>query len=1080
MNRVIAWFAANSVAANLLIAVIFVGGLLTLPTIKQEIFPEFETDMVTVSVLYPGASPAEIEETINIRIEEKIAGLEGVKKITSTAAENVGAVVVQAQTGTSPRELLDDVKSQVDAIDSFPVEAEEPIVSEVTIRYHVISVAIYGDTDEMTLKRLGEQVRDELSATPVISQVDLVGARPYEISIEVSEETLRRYGLTFDEVAEVVRRSSLDLPGGSIRAQAGEILLRTKGQAYVGAEFEKLVLRTRPDGTRLLLGDIATIRDAFAETDQGARFDGKPAVLLDIGRVGDQSALEISTVVREYTSNMQRRLPPGVSITTWNDEARILRSRIHTLANDGIQGLILVFVNLALFLQMRLALWVTFSIPVSLLGTLWLMPTLDISINLLSLFCFIMVLGIVVDDATVIAENVYKKKEDGLRGLDAVIAGTTELSKPVIFGVLTTCSAFLPMLWLPGATGKIMRTFPLAVIPALLFSLVDSQLTLPAHLRHVVAHDEKKNVGPIAMRWRAIQDKCNAGLQWFVGTIYSPFLERALEWRYWTASFAASVVILGIAAVMGGWIGLAWFPEAEADNVVALLTMPQGTPREVTAGVLARLEASAEQLRKELDAETETPGGAFRHVLSTVGEQPYRAAQRRNAGLSEGASTGSHLGEVNLQLAASEERDFDSAMVARRWRELTGPVADATELLYTASLFNPGPPIAIQLASTHMHDLQEAASRLKNAIGQYPGVYGVADSFRPGKEEIKLVIKPEGEALGLTLSDLARQVRQGFYGEEAQRVARGREDIKVMVRYPEEQRRTLATLEDMRVRTPSGAEVPFATVADVQFGRGYALIERADRSRVVQVTAEVDPRAGNANKIVADVQKTILPSLVSDYPGLTWDFEGEQREQREAMSSMMAGLGVSLVMIFALMAIPLRSYIHPMMVMSAIPFGVIGAIFAHGMLGLDLTFLSIFGIVALVGVVVNDSLVLVDYINERRAEGRPAVEVVREAGPARFRAIFLTSSTTFIGLVPILTERSLQAQFLVPMAVSLGFGVVFATFVSLVLVPCLYLIVEDLRLLPAMVRQRSLRPTVTLPVLGARPPRRPRPEAEQS
>ncbi|HYC55928.1 MAG TPA: efflux RND transporter permease subunit [Candidatus Binatia bacterium] len=1059
MNRVIAWFAANSVAANLLIAVIFVGGFLTLPTIKQEIFPEFETDMVTVSVLYPGASPAEIEETINIRIEEKIAGLEGVKKITSTAAENVGAVVVQAQTGTSPRELLDDVKSQVDAIDSFPVEAEEPIVSEVSIRYHVISVAIFGDTDEMTLKRLGEQVRDELSASPVISQVDLVGARPYEISIEVPEETLRRYGLTFDEVAAVVRRSSLDLPGGSIRAQGGEILLRTKGQAYVGAEFEKLVLRTRPDGTRLLLGDIATIRDAFAETDQGARFDGKPAVLLDIGRVGDQSALEISSVVREYTASMQRRLPPGVSITTWNDEARILRSRIHTLANDGIQGLILVFINLALFLQMRLALWVTFSIPVSLLGTLWVMPALDISINLLSLFCFIMVLGIVVDDATVIAENVYKKKEEGLRGLEAVIAGTTELAKPVLFGVLTTCAAFLPMMWLPGATGKIMRTFPLAVIPALLFSLVDSQLTLPAHLRHVVAHEER-NTGPISRRWKAIQDACNSGLQRFVERVYSPFLDRALEWRYWTAASAASVVMIGIAAVMGGWIGLAWFPEAEADNVVALLTMPQGTPREVTARVLARLEASAEQLRKELDEETGTPGGSFRHVLASVGEQPYRAAQRRNAGLSEGGSTGAHLGEVNLQLAPSEERNFDSAMVARRWRELTGPVADATELLYTASLFNPGPPIAIQLASTHMHDLQEAAARLKQAVGQYPGVYGVADSFRPGKEEIKLSIKPEGEALGLTLSDLARQVRQGFYGEEAQRVARGREDIKVMVRYPQEQRGTLATLEEMRVRTPSGAEVPFATVAAVEFGRGYALIERADRSRVVQVAAEVDPRAGNANKIVADVQKDVLPNLVSDYPGLTWDFEGEQREQREAMSSMIAGLGVSLVMIFALMAIPLRSYIHPLMVMSAIPFGVIGAIFAHGLLGLDLTFLSIFGIVALVGVVVNDSLVLVDYINERRSEGRPAEEVVREAGPARFRAIFLTSSTTFIGLVPILTERSLQAQFLVPMAVSLGFGVVFATFVSLVLVPCLYLIVEDLRLLPAMVRERSLRPRV--------------------
>lgn len=1044
MNKVVAWFAANSVAANLVVVMIFVGGLLTLPTIKQEIFPEFDTDMVSVSVLYPGASPEEIEETINVRIEEKIAGLEGVKKISSTAAENIGTVTVQAQIGTTTRELLDDVKSQVDAIDTFPEEAEEPVVSEVTIRYHVISVAISGDTDEKTLKHLGDRVRDELSAMPEISQVELVGARPYEISIEVSEDALRRYGLSFDEVTATVRRTSLDLPGGSVRAAAGEILLRTKGQAYVGADFERLVLRTRPDGSRLTLGEVARVRDAFAETDQGARFDGHSAVLLDVYRVGEQSALDISAAVQAYVEKTAAHMPPGLRITTWNDEAAILRSRIHTLVNDGVQGLILVFVNLALFLQLRLALWVTFSIPMSLLGALWVMPTLDLSINLLSLFCFIMVLGIVVDDATVIAENVFKKKEEGYRGLDAVVRGATELSKPVIFGVLTTCAAFLPMLWLPGATGKILRVFPLAVIPALLFSLVDSQLTLPSHLKHVVEHDEKPG-GAIKQLWKRIQNACNGGLQWLIDETYRPFLEKALEWRYLTAAGALSVVMFTTAAVAGGWVGMSWFPEAEADNVVALLTMPQGTPKEATAAVLARLEASAEQLRVELDREHGTEGGPFRHILTSVGEQPYLAAQKRNAGMVGSGAGGGHFGEVNIQLASAEERRFDSAEVARRWRELSGPVPDAVELLYTASLFNPGPPVAIQFSSSHMQDLRDASARLRRALAAYPGVYGETDSFRPGKEEIKLAIRPEGESLGLTLADLARQVRQGFYGEEAQRVSRGREDIKVMVRYPEERRRTLATLEDMRIRTPTGAEVPFATVAEVQHGRGFALIERSNRRRIVTVTAEVDASVGNANRIVGDLQKKILPELVSDYPGLTWDFEGEQREQREALSSMLRGLGVSLVMIFALMAIPLKSYVHPLMVMSAIPFALVGAVFAHWLFGRDLNFLSIFGIVALVGVVVNDCLVLVDYINERREEGVPIAQVVREAGPARFRAIFLTSSTTFIGLVPIVAERSLQAQFLVPMAISLGFGSVAATFISLVLVPCLYLVVEDVR-----------------------------------
>jgi multidrug efflux pump subunit AcrB len=967
-----------------------------------------------------------------------------VKKISSTAAEGVGAVTIQALTGTSPRDLLDDVKAQVDSIDTFPDEAEEPIVSEVTIRHHVISVAVAGDADELTLKRLGEQVRDELSALPEISQVDLVGARPYEIAIEVPEETLRRYGLTFDEVAAVVRTSSLDLPGGLVRAESGEILLRTKGQAYTGADFRALVVRTRPDGTRILLGDIAEVRDGFAETDKIVRFDGHPAVVLDIHRVGDQSALTISSTVREYVERAARRMPPGIAITVWNDEARILRSRLHTLVNDGVQGLLLVFVNLALFLQMRLALWVTFSIPMSLLGTLWVMPGLDVSLNLLSLFCFIMVLGIVVDDATVIAESVYQKKEKGLSGLAASIEGATELAKPVVFGVLTTCCAFLPMLWLPGVTGKVMRTFPLTVIPALLFSLVDSQLTLPSHLKHVLVHGERFESG-IARRWKRTQAACNAWLQRFVDDVYRPALERALVWRYQTAAVAFAIVALTAGAVSGGWVRMSWFPEAEADNVVAIVTMPLGTPKETTAAVLARLEASAKTLAAELDAESPTEGGAFHHVLTSVGEQPYGAAQRRNMGLDAASVGGGHLGEVNIELAPAEERRFDSAEVARRWRELTGPVPDAVELLYTASLFNPGPAIAIQLSSPRMDDLQHAAARLRDAIARYPGTYGVADSFRPGKEEIKLTILPEGQALGLTLSDLARQVRQGFYGEEAQRVVRGREDVKVMVRYPERGRRTLATLEDMRIRAPAGAEVPFATVARAEFGRGYAIIRRAERQRIVEVTAEVDVRAGNANEIVADLESTLLPTLMAEYQGLTYGFEGEQREQRETMRGMLAGLGVSLVMIFALMAIPLNSYVHPLMVMSAIPFGVVGAVFAHVIVGLHLTFLSIFGIVALIGVVVNDSLVLVDYINERCAEGRPPDEVVREAGPARFRAIFLTGSTTFIGLVPILVERSLQAQFLKPMAVSLGFGVVFSTFVSLVLVPCLYLIVEDLK-----------------------------------
>lgn len=1042
MNRIIAWFAANDVAANLLLGVVLVAGLMTLPTIKQEIFPEAETDLVTVSVPYPGASPSEIEQTINVRIEEKVAGLEGLKRITSTAAEGMGAVTIQAIEGADVRVLLDDVKAQVDSIDTFPEEAEEATVAQVTFRNRVISVAISGNADERTLKRIAEQVRDDLGALPEVSLVTLVGARPYEISVEVSEPVLRRYGLSFSEVADVVRRSSLDLPGGSVRTEGGEILLRAKGQAYAARDFARLVVRARPDGTRLLLGDVAEIRDGFAETDQGVRFDGNTGVLLDVFRVGDQSALTISSAVSAYVESVRPRMPEGIALTTWNDQASILRDRIHTLLVNGLQGLALVFITLAVFLQVRLAFWVAFSIPLALLGAIWMMPTLDVSINLLSLFCFIMVLGIIVDDGTIVAENIYRKKEEGLTGYEAAVQGTSEVSMPVIFGVLTTCAAFLPMLGLPGITGKIMRVFPMTVVPALVFSLIESQLALPAHLKHVLAKSSRFS-GPVSRVWERVQEAASNGLAHVVNGYYSPFLNRCLHWRYVTVAAAIGVFVMTGGAIVGGWVSLRWFPDAEADNVVALLTMPRGTTREATQKVLSQLEASATQLRTELESENRSDGPPILHVLASVGEQPFRAAQRVNAGQAAGGESGAHLGEVNIQLAPSAKREFDSMEVARRWRELTGQVPDAVELLYTANLFQSGPAISVQLASSHIDHLGEAAARIKERLAAYPGVYGVADSFRPGKEELVFAIRPAGEALGLTLADLARQVRQGFYGEEAQRVARGREDVKVMVRYPEEGRRTLATLEDMRIRTPSGDEVPLHTVATVTPGRGYALIQRSDRQRIVEVTAEVDPRFGNSNEIVANLKKVVLGSVVDDYQGMSYGFEGEQREQSEAVGGMLRGLGISLILIYALLAMPLGSYIQPFIVMSAIPFGMVGAVVAHGMLGMSMSFLSIFGMVALAGVAVNDSLVLVDYIRRQKLEGVGTLDAVRAAGPARFRAVLLTSLTTFAGLTPILLEQSLQAQFLKPMAVSLGFGVMFSTMVTLVLVPALYLVNDD-------------------------------------
>ncbi len=1053
MRRLIAWFAANGVAANLLMIVLLVGGLLTAPMVRQEVFPEFSTDRVVVSVVYPGASPEEIEQAINARIEERVAGLEGVKKINSTAAEGAGAVTVEALSGFDLRELLSDVKSEVDAIDTFPEEAEEPVVRELVIRHHVISVAVYGNADERTLKQIADRVRDDITGLPGITQVELNSARPYEISIEVSEEALQRYGLRFEDVAEAVRRSSIDLPGGSIKTSAGEILLRAEGQAYVRPEFERIVLLTAADGSRIRLGDVARVDDGFADTDQTARFDGKPAVMVGVFRVGEQSALDVARAVKQYVRDAAPAMPDGISLTTWRDRTRVLRGRIETLRRNGLQGLFLVFLSLALFLQFRLAMWITMGIPVAFLATLWLMPTLGVSINVLSLFSFILVLGIVVDDAIVVGENVYKKKnEEGLSPLDAVVRGAQQVSIPVVFGVLTTVAVFVPMYGLPGTMGKIMRVFPSVVIPTLLFSLVESQLVLPAHLRHaIVQHTGLSN--PISRRWYTVQEWFSNGLQRFVQGVYRPLLEHALSWRYLVASAGIAIVMITSAIVAGGWLRLTFFPDVEADNVIADLTMPQGTPAEVTREAVARINAAAEQMRRELDEKMEPGSGpAVLHLLTSFGEQPFRSMRSQNGGREGTTFSGSHLAEVNLQLAPAENRSFASAEVANRWRELIGPIPDADELVFSATLFNAGSAIAVRLAGNNVEQLIQAANRLKAKLADYPGVHDIADSFRPGKRELELSIKPEAESLGLSLADLARQVRQAFYGEEAQRVQRGREDVKVMVRFPAARRRSLADIETMRIRAPGGIEVPFSRVAEARWGRGYATIQRANRQRIVDVTADVDAQVANANEVLADLRQGDLPTLMSDYPGLHYSLEGEQREQAETISSLLRGFAIALLAIFALMAIPLGSYIQPLIVMTAIPFGITGAVWAHILLGLDLSFLSVFGIVALVGVVVNDSLVLVDYINSRRSGGESVVTAVHEAGIARFRPILLTSLTTFAGLTPILLERSLQAQFLKPMAVSLGFGVIFATGVSLLVVPCSYLILSDLLML---LRRRS-------------------------
>ncbi|MBL67103.1 MAG: acriflavin resistance protein [Verrucomicrobiales bacterium] len=1041
MSRVIRWFAVNRVAANLLAAFILVAGFMAVPKIRREVFPEFDSNWVLVQVAYPGAAPAEVEEGICVKIEDAVQGLQGVKQVVSTASEGLGVVSVELLPRTNSGRLLDEVKQKVDALETLPEESDKPTITELIIRKQVINVAVSGEVGEKALKRAGERVRDELLALPGITQVELANTRPYEIAIEIPEAQLRRFGLTFDEVAAAVRKSSLDLPGGTIKTESGEILLRVKGQAYRAGDYRDITLRVNPDGSRLILGQVALVRDGFADTDLSSRFNGKPAVLVRVFRVGEQSALEIAGIARDYVEGARHLMPEGVDLETWQDDSSYLRGRLDLLMRNGQAGLALVFLILAMFLRFRLAIWVTFGIPVSFMGTLWLMPTMDVSISLISLFAFIVVLGIVVDDAIVLGENIYTHQNRNGGGLESTVAGATEVARPVIFGVLTTVVAFYPLLAIEGNTGKILRFIPLIVMPTLLFSLVECLFILPAHLRDL------PTVKPAQPGfWSRFQQGFAQGAERFVLFVYQPFLEWCLRWRYLTVATGVALLCLTIASYVGGHVRFVFFPPVEGDNVFAYVTFPRGTSAEKTAEAAKRLEVAAGQVRQQIVSSHSEGTNIFRQMLTTVGMQPYRMEAEFAGGNYEATHFGSHKAEVHIEVAPSEERAITSQAIADQWRKATGEMAGASEIGFSASIFSTGKPISVRLSGPNLDELLAATEKLKAKLAEYPGVQDVSDSIKLGKREMELRIKSEAEALGLTQADLARQVRQAFYGEEAQRIQRHRDDVKVMVRYPDSDRRSPEDLRGLRIRLKGGREVPFGEVAEVAHGRGFASIKRIDGRRSVKITADIDISQTEPDKVVAGLREDVMPEIMEAHPGVMADFKGAREEQELAMASLIQAYFVAMIMIYALLAIPFKSYVQPFIVMCAIPFGLIGAVLGHLIMGMELTILSMFGVVALTGVVVNDSLVMVDFVNRNRLKYTDLIDAVRVSGVARFRAIWLTSLTTFAGLTPLVFfEKSVQAQFLVPMAISLGFGVMFATTVTLVLVPALYVILEDLR-----------------------------------
>jgi len=1040
------WFASNHVAANLLMLLIISAGLLTIFTIKLEFFPEFNLDIITVTVPYLGATPTDVEEGVVMRVEEAIAAVDGIKRLTSTAEEGMGVVVVEVEEYADAKEVLDDIKAEVDRIITFPEETEKPIIADITTRYQVIFIMLYGDVSEKTLKKLADQVRDDLTAMKNISQVDVLGVRPYEISIEVSEKTLRRYGLSFDQVARAVRQSSLDVPAGSVKTTGGEILVRTEGQKYYGPEFEKIIVLTKNDGTKIRLADIAAVRDDFADVDLYGRFDGQPGATVRVFRVGEQGALDVADTVRNYVEQKRSSLPEGVSMAIWEDTSVVLRSRINLLTRNAYLGLILVFICLTLFLNIRLAFWTTLGIPISFLGAFWLMPRFDVSLNMISLFAFIMSLGLVVDDAIVVGENIFSYRQGGMSGLEAAIKGVKEMAAPVTMAVLTTVFAFLPLLYIVGLMGKFMRVIPIVVISVLMVSLVEALLILPAHLS-LSRSSTKIRIFSFIDR---IQTWTERKLMAFVNGPFAGIVIRSVKWRYVTLAIGCAVLIMTVGYILGGYIKVVFFDPIEAENMVATITMPQGTHVRQTQQVAERIERAVEQVRREFDANRQGKPSIVKHIATTIGDQP---ASRARGGMGGGRPIyGAHLAEVNVELISGEQRDSStesSTMMKNRWRDIVGEIAGVSSLEFFSELMSTGAAINVELSHENYDILLQSVERLKSILHEYAGVKDITDSFEPGKAELKLELKDTGRTLGLTLWDLARQVRQGFYGEEAQRIQRGRDDIRVMVRYPQEERRSLADVEHMRIRLPDGTEIPFKTVAEVKYGRGYSTISRAERKRIVNVIADVDDAIANASDINRDLDRNVLPGLMSEQPGLQYRFSGQERERNESFKSLYVTYPLAMLAIYGLLAVQFRSYTQPVIVMSAIPFGIIGAVIGHVFMGFvfmtkfNLGLLSMFGIVALSGVVVNDSLILIDLINRERRSDIKLSQVVRDCATRRFRPIMLTTLTTFFGLVPMMLERSLQARFLIPMAISLAFGVMFATLITLFLVPSLYMILED-------------------------------------
>ena len=1035
----IAYMAGNGVAANLLMWAIIAAGLVSLTGLEREAWPTVPFYHIEVSVAYPGATPEELEESIVVKIEDQVSGLDDVKAVKSVAAPGMASVRIQVNSGTDMAQALDEIESAVNRIPSFPAGAERPQFREMTNRQSMIRLVVHGDISERSLKELAYQIEDDLTALPSISQVEVSGVRSYEISIEVPLHRLRALGLTLTDIANTIRRSSLDLSAGSIDTEESQVRVRTLGQNYNQQDFEEIVLLSDSDGTVLRLGDIAEVRDGFQEADLLVRHQNQPAVFVEVYRADDEQVMDVATTVRDHIANeVIPALPDGVGITIWNDESQAYEERADILLKNGILGLLLVLIALSLFLEIRLAAWVAVGLAVAGMGALAVMMALDIAINTISLFSFVLAIGIVVDDAIVVAEHIQYERKQGTPGVLAAIRGARRIKVPLTFAVLTSVVAFVPLLFIPGGVGETWSALPVIVISMLLVSLVESLLVLPNHLSHLRGPEWVPTTG-FDRFFARIQGRVNMQLERFVQGPLDRALRFATDQPVVTMAGAVGLLVLSIALVPARIVPTTLAAAVEGDFATVTLEMPDGTTATRTYEVAKQLEAAGHRVLERLSRERpEDAPPLLSGVTVTVGQGP----RLEGGGLNPEPTLNpqANLATIEFKLLGAQEREISTGEVVQAWREEVGVLPYVRGITFSGEVIDLGNPVEAVLSHPDPERLAGIADSVVNGLRGVGGVYDVRSDHTPGIPELRLELRPEARTLGLTLEELAGQARAAYLGAEPVRLQRGREEVRVYVRLPADERNSITDVEAYLVRTPSGAEVPVTSVASLSSGRSPPTIRRRDGQRVVTVTADVDATVisgDEANDILAN---SILADLIAVYPELTYTFGGEQQEQLESLGALYRGFAIAMLMIFALLAIPLRSYAKPFIIAATIPFGFIGVILGHWVLGVALSAVSFMGIFGLSGVVVNDSLVLIDFIDQRLREGTPVRTSIIEGAKGRFRPIMLTSVTTFLGFMPLILERAIQAQFLIPFAASLGCGIIFTTAILMMIVPALYAI----------------------------------------